>query len=45
MRYEKPEMDIVEFIENVYMELSANDGTLPGFGTNEEEGGDFGGNS
>ena len=24
MRYEKPEMDIVEFVENVYMQLSDN---------------------
>ncbi len=31
MRYEKPEMDIVEFIENVYMELSA-DSDDPGDG-------------
>ena len=39
VRYEKPEMDIVEFIENVYMDLSANGGNVPDFG--DGDGGDF----
>ena len=30
MRYEKPEMDIVEFVENVYMQLSKDDEEMGG---------------
>ena len=37
MRYEKPEMDIVEFKENVYMQLSEE--TENNFGTGD--GGDY----
>lgn len=37
VRYEKPEMDVIEFIENVYMGLSED--TDDGFGTGD--GGDY----